>query len=58
VLHLTGPSLLATSGVQIQGASVGANGTIAPGAPGTISCSRSGCSLTVNPYSAVLITLS
>lgn len=30
VLPMTGPSLLATSGVQIQGASVGATGTITP----------------------------
>jgi hypothetical protein len=58
VLGLTGPSLLATSGVQIQGASVGANGKITPHKPNTISCSKSGCALTVNPYSAVLITLS
>ena len=58
VLHLTGPSLLATSGVEIQGASVGANGTITPHSPTAITCTKSGCSVTVNPYSAVLITLS
>jgi hypothetical protein len=58
VLQMTGPSLLATSGVQIQNASVAANGTITPGAPKTITCTKSGCSLTVNPYSAVLLTLS
>jgi hypothetical protein len=58
VLHMNGPSLLATSGVQIQGGSVGANGKITPHKPNSISCAESGCLLTVSSYSAALITLS
>jgi len=50
-----GPSLSATSGVTIQGASVGANGSWAPG--GAYTLSASGTELTCYvPYpSAVLI---
>jgi hypothetical protein len=57
VLHLTGPSLLATSGVRIQGAAVTANGGFAPGAPSTVKCSSGSCSVTLAPYSAVLVSV-
>jgi hypothetical protein len=57
VLHLTGGSLLATSGVKIQGASVAANGTLTPGSPDTVTCKLATCSLTLEPYSAALVTL-
>lgn len=56
VLTLTGPSLLATSGVQVQGASVAANGTFQPGQPQTIQCGAHTCALTLAPYSAALVT--
>lgn len=58
VLHLTAPSLLATSGVTIQGAKVGANGVLQPGKPDLAQCSAGECAITVAPYSAALITLS
>lgn len=57
VLHLTGPSLLATSGVTIQGAAVGADGSFAPGAPNTVKCSAGSCRVTLAPYSAVLVSV-
>ena len=58
VLRLTGPDPLATSGVQIQGASVAANGNFAPGSPDIVHCVPRGCSVTLAPYSAALITVS
>jgi hypothetical protein len=57
VLHLTGPSLLATSGVRIQGTAVAADGSFAPGAPNTVKCSSGDCRVTLAPYSAVLVTI-
>ena len=57
VLRLTGPDPLATSGVQIQGASVAADGTFRPGSPDTVQCAPQGCPVTLPPYSAALITL-
>jgi hypothetical protein len=57
VLRLTGPSPLATSGVQIQGASAAANGTVTPDGPGAVTCTSGGCPVTIGPYSAVLVTL-
>jgi hypothetical protein len=57
VLYLTGPSLLATSGVRIQGASVAADGSFAPGAPDTVKCSSGRCRVTLAPYSAALVTV-
>jgi hypothetical protein len=56
VLHLTAPGLTATSGVRIQGAAIGANGTLKPGAPTIIKCSSGKCQLPVTPYTAVLVT--
>jgi hypothetical protein len=57
VLHLTGPSLLATSGVRIQGAAVAADGRFAPGKPDTVGCSSGSCPVAIAPYSAVLVTV-
>jgi hypothetical protein len=57
VLHLTAPSLLTTSGINIQGAQVNANGTIKPGKPSIVQCSAGACPISVAPYSAALISL-
>ena len=57
VLYLTGPSLLATSGVRIQGAAVAADGSFTPGPPSTALCSSGRCRLTLPPYSAALVTV-
>jgi hypothetical protein len=57
VLHLTAPSLLATSGVRIQGASVAANGSLQPGKANTARCSSGGCPITLAPYTAALVTV-
>jgi hypothetical protein len=57
VLRLTGPSLLATWGVQIQGASVAANGTLKPGRPDTVKCASGACPVTLAPYSAAIVTI-
>jgi hypothetical protein len=56
VQYLTAPSLTATAGVTIQGAAVGPDGTIGPGAPTVLTCSG-GCRLTLPPYTAALVTL-
>jgi hypothetical protein len=58
VLTLTGPDPLATSGVQIQGASVAADDSFRPGSPDTVRCTSAGCPVTLPPYSAALVTLS
>ncbi len=57
VLHLDGGSPLATSGAEIQGASVAGDGTLTPGRPDTLTCTLATCSLTLEPYSAALVTL-
>ena len=57
ILALTGPDPLATSGVQIQGASVAANGTFRPGSPDVVRCEPTGCQVALPPYSAALVTL-
>ena len=57
VLRLTGPGPLATSGIQIQGASVAANGDFAPGSPDIVHCAPRSCSVTLAPYSAAQITV-
>jgi hypothetical protein len=51
----SGPSLSATSGVTIQGASVGANGSFSPGAAYTLSASGAALTCYVPYLSAVLI---
>ncbi len=58
VIRLTAPSVLATSGIKIQGAAVAADGAIKTGKPSTVECGSSGnCALTLAPYSAALVTL-
>jgi len=57
VLSLTGPSLLATSGVRIQGAPVGPNGNFDLGPPDTVQCAAQGCPVALAPYSAALVTI-
>lgn len=57
VINLTGPSLLATSGVQIQGAAISADGKFTPGTPDTVSCSSGSCPVSVAPYSAALVSV-
>jgi len=56
VLRLTGPSLLATGGVRIQGAAVAGNGTLTRGRATTVSCAAGRCQVTLPPYSAALVT--
>lgn len=56
VLRLTGPAPLATSGVRVQGASVSGNGAIKPGQPETVQCTERGCTVTLPPYSAAVVT--
>jgi hypothetical protein len=53
----SGPSLSATSGVTIQGASVGASGTFSPGAPYVLSPSGNQLTCYVPYLSAVLIQI-
>lgn len=57
VLSLTGSNPLATSGIQIEGAAVAANGTFAHNSPSIVHCAPEGCPLTLAPYSAALITV-
>ena len=57
VLHLTGPGLLATSGVKVQGATVARNGSFKPGQADTIRCSAGSCVLTLKPFTAAVVTL-
>ena len=56
-LYLTAPGLTATSGVRIQGAAVGPDGKIKPGAPTVIQCSWGRCQLTLTPHTAALVTI-
>lgn len=56
-LAMTAPSLLATSGVRIQGGEVAADGTFSPGRPAPVACPAGVCRLTIAPYSAVLLTV-
>lgn len=57
VLHLTGPGLLATSGVKVQGATVARDGTFKPGQADTIRCAAGSCVLTLKPFTASVVTL-
>jgi hypothetical protein len=56
VIHLTGPSLTAPSGVQIQGASVDREGHLRPGDPDRVSYPAGTLSLTLPTGSAALVT--
>jgi hypothetical protein len=57
VIRMTGGTPAATSGIKIQGASVAANGKLAPGATSVVACQAGAVPLTLAPYSAVLVTL-
>jgi hypothetical protein len=57
VIRMTGGTLTATSGIKIQGASVAANGKLAPGAASIVACQAGAIPLTLAPYPAVLVTL-
>lgn len=57
VLNLTGPGLLATSGVKIQGATVARDGSFTPGEADTIRCAGGSCVVTLKPFTASLVTL-
>jgi hypothetical protein len=57
VLHLTGSSLAATSGVKIQGAAVSSAGTFAAGVASHATCSAGVCKLTIPAYTAVIMHL-
>jgi hypothetical protein len=52
------PSLTATSGITIQGASVGASGSFSPGAAYTLTLSGAQLNCYVPALSAVLIQIS
>ena len=55
---LSGGSPLATSGIEIQGSSVAADGTFTPHAASTVTCTAGTCPLALAPYSAAVVTLS
>jgi hypothetical protein len=57
VLHLTGGSLAATSGVRIQGAGVPPSGIFTPAAATRVTCTAGVCRLPVAAYSAVIVHL-
>lgn len=57
VLRMTAPTLNATTGIQIQGRTVTADGTFTPNAPTPLTCTAGACPITLQPYSAALITL-
>jgi hypothetical protein len=57
VLHLTAPSLLATSGVRIQAAAVAPDGRFTPGKPDSVRCGSGSCPVMIAPYTAVLVTI-
>lgn len=54
---LTAPSLRATSGVRIQGATVRRDGSFRPGSPGQITCRAGRCRLWLPAHSAVIVRL-
>jgi hypothetical protein len=57
VLSLTAPSPLATRGITIQGAQVAADGSFTPGAPDTVGCAEGTCTVTIAPYTAVIVAV-
>ena len=56
LLALTAPSLTATSGVRIQGSAVAANGIFTPGPATAVTCAGGSSGMTLQPYSAVILT--
>src|SRR5205814_7223417 len=57
VIHLTGPSLAAPAGAQIQGAALDHDGHLAPGAPDPIEYSGGSISLALPTGSAAILTV-
>jgi len=57
LIRLTASSLTATSGVQMQGRAVAADGTLPPAGATALTCTSGTCPVTLQPYSAVLMTL-
>ena len=57
LLRMTAPSLTATSGVQIQGRQVAADGSFSPNAATPVTCTAGTCPVSLPPYSAALVTL-
>ncbi|MFJ3787094.1 hypothetical protein [Kitasatospora sp. NPDC090091] len=55
-LTMAAPALSAKTGVTIQGASVGSDGTFTPGAPDHVGCTDGLCRVTLKPYSAVILS--
>jgi hypothetical protein len=56
VVRLAAPSLLATSGVTIEGESIGASGTFTSARGEPVRCVIAGCAVSLPPYSAALLT--
>jgi hypothetical protein len=57
LLEMTGPALDATTGVMIQGAAIGQDGSFTPGAPYTLTTNGSTVTCYVSALSAVLIAV-
>jgi hypothetical protein len=57
VLRLTAPSLNATTGIQVQGASLDRQGRLTPGAPDQVTISNGNLTLDLATGSAALITV-
>jgi len=55
VIRLAGPSLAATSGVTLAGATIGADGSFTPGAPETATVTGAAVEVQVPPASAALV---
>jgi hypothetical protein len=57
LLMLTAPSLDATTGIAIQGATVAADGSFTPGPATTTACPQGVCTVDLPPYTATLLTV-
>ena len=57
LLRMTAPTLASTSGYQIQGRTVNADGSFTPAAATALTCTSGTCPVTLQPYSAALVTL-
>jgi hypothetical protein len=55
-LTMTAPSLLAQSGIRIQGSEIGSDGALRPGPPTPVSCAAGSCHVTLAPYSAAIVS--
>jgi hypothetical protein len=57
LLRLTAPTLVSTTGIQLQGRTVNADGTFTPNAATAVTCTGGSCAVTLPPYSATVVTL-